>query len=79
VTEANDTADSKNDKPAQCPNCGAKDIKRLAYGYPFSGPPLEPDEVLSGGCCLRGDEPKYWCPACDHQWGLAFDEQGRLL
>ena len=51
-----------------CPKCGAKKVKRLVYGLiddPFA---LGPKEV-PGGCCISENSPKWYCEACEHEWG----------
>ena len=48
-----------------CPKCGDQLIE-IVYGMP--GPELfeasERGEVILGGCCITGDDPKYHCKKC---------------
>lgn len=50
----------------QCPKCG-KNLVEIVYGMP--APELfeaaERGEVILGGCCFSGDDPKYHCKNCN--------------
>lgn len=50
----------------KCPKCGEK-LLEIIYGTP--GPELfeasERGEVILGGCCLSGNDPKYHCKNCN--------------
>ena len=50
----------------KCPKCG-NNLIEIIYGMP--GPELfeasERGEVILGGCCLTGDDPKYRCKHCN--------------
>ena len=49
----------------KCPKCG-NNLTEIIYGMP--APELfeaaERGEVILGGCCLSGDDPKYHCKKC---------------
>lgn len=51
-----------------CPVCGSDNIYAIAYGMPTPEALAKADEdkVLYVGCIV--DEPKWYCPACDHKW-----------
>ena len=57
----------------QCPRCGADDSAEILYGLPSMTPELqarlERKDVLLGGCCLTGKEPKFHCRSCLFKFG----------
>lgn len=50
----------------KCPKCGERLIE-IIYGMPGSDlfEAEERGEVILGGCCLSGDDPKYHCKNCN--------------
>ena len=50
------------------------DVVLIGYGYPANKDDLANYEgssglFASGGCCIEGDSPKYYCHSCEHTWG----------
>lgn len=50
-----------------CPKCGSKNVKVIMYGLPSPG--TSSKNVVSGGCCIDDDSPKWHCGRCRHEWG----------
>ena len=50
----------------KCPKCG-NNLIEIVYGMPSSElfEAEERGEVILGGCCLSGDDPKYRCSNCE--------------
>ena len=50
----------------KCPKCSAE-LVEIVYGMPSYGlfEAAERGEVVFGGCCISGDDPKYRCKKCD--------------
>ena len=57
-------------KPPPCPECGADKTIPIAYGLPSKELRREVEEgkVHLGGCLVTGDDPKWYCPICKHEW-----------
>lgn len=57
----------------KCPKCGSKEVASILYGKPLFNEELkqklERKEVILGGCCLEGSDPKYRCNACKKLFG----------
>ncbi|MFA6291434.1 MAG: hypothetical protein WC637_06600 [Victivallales bacterium] len=53
-------------KPSACPNCGKKTVVPIAYGYPTQETfhKIRQGKLLSGGCCVSGDDPEWGCTDC---------------
>lgn len=54
-----------------CPLCLSKDILRIQYGMP-SDETLEKSsagKLVLGGCCISDQSPKWYCQACEHEFG----------
>ena len=52
----------------KCPECGSKNVKKIAYGLPAPGYDW-PDDVVMGGCCVSENDPTRHCGECGHEWG----------
>lgn len=65
-------ADENGRRPA-CPKCGSGSVAAILQGMPAYSEKLESDleegRVVLGGCCVTGDDPKWHCNACGHEWG----------
>jgi hypothetical protein len=58
---------STTTRRGRCPNCGAKAVVRIVYGYPGAAliERAERGEVMLGGCCLSAHgDPTRGCPDC---------------
>lgn len=59
-----------------CPECGSADVVPIVYGLP--SPELIEEakrgEVSLGGCCLTGNDPQWFCKACEHEWRRDHEE-----
>ena len=69
-------------KPDVCPACGSKKVARIQYGLPIFSEELDKQmksgEVVLGGCCLTGDDPRWQCVDCGHAFGrLSEGNQAR--
>ena len=65
VSDVKGTSDQfETDK--KCPRCGM-DLLEIVYGLPNSElfEAEQRGEVILGGCCLFGDDPRYYCKNCD--------------
>ncbi len=53
--------------PKRCPACGSEKIIPIVYGLPVpaANDAAEAGEIMLGGCCLSGRDPRWVCRACD--------------
>ena len=62
---------ASDDKPKECPVCGARTVQRIVYGLP--APDFwehhDPEEVFPGGCIVSPDFPRWRCRTCGAFWG----------
>jgi hypothetical protein len=61
-------------RPAECPQCHAKQVAEILYGVPHYSEALRA-ELDSGRSCLGGswawgESPQWRCFSCKHEWGL---------
>jgi len=64
----------------KCPQCGKSSIALIFWGYPGGNieayeKAIENKEIVSGGCLIGNDDPKWQCNDCLHRWGTR-DEDG---
>ena len=61
-----------------CPSCGAARAVPIVYGYPVPVTMVgaELGLLLTWGCLVGDDLPRWSCPACGHRWGRLDDAQG---
>ena len=56
-----------------CPQCGSSNVAAIMYGLPDFNDELEREleagRVVLGGCVISGEDPKWQCNECEHQWG----------
>ena len=57
-------------KQEKCPKCGGKAVP-ICYGYPPVELMKEAEKgnVVLGGCIVGGNDPKWSCKKCRHEWG----------
>ena len=58
----------------KCPQCGKSSIALIFWGYPGGNieayeKAIENKEIVSGGCLIGNDDPKWECNGCLHRWG----------
>ena len=60
---------TKNSRP-KCPNCGTSKVAEILYGLPIciDKGKLDRGEIVLGGCCITGSDPKWHCNRCRHNW-----------
>lgn len=60
-----------------CPKCGSSEVVRIVYGYPSPECIEEARRgaIRLGGCCIRGDDPRWACRKCDHRWPTTGDDE----
>lgn len=53
----------------KCPKCGNHDTAKILYGLPCFSEELQSDlenhRIALGGCCIKGNDPRYHCFSCD--------------
>ncbi len=72
----------KQREAPQCPRCNRKDdVKKIAYGLIAPDPTakLERDGYALGGCCIRPDNPEWYCDACEESFGASREHWGKPL
>jgi hypothetical protein len=61
---------------AKCPSCQSADVVPIMYGLP--GPEMAEasikGEIVLGGCVIFGNDPAWFCRACEARW----NEDGKL-
>jgi predicted RNA-binding Zn-ribbon protein involved in translation (DUF1610 family) len=61
-----------------CPNCGARNLAKILYGYPIYDEEMrkkiDDGEICVGGCCELEDGAKYMCNEC----GVYIYDDGRF-
>jgi hypothetical protein len=78
ITE-NKTSDEKINEDGKvykqsrkCPECKSKNVTLIQYGYiadPDAVERIENGELVTGGCCIDEDSPKWQCRDCQNQFG----------
>jgi hypothetical protein len=62
-----------DETPSECPVCHSTRAACILYGLPDFTPELEKEleegRIVLGGCCIVGDDPKWRCIGCGHEWG----------
>ena len=62
------TADQR---PSECPKCGADTIAVIFYGLPHMTESLERQieagNLVLGGCVVSEDDPKWLCKSCGQE------------
>lgn len=65
--------DARPEKPTACPSCGGPRVAEILYGLPHFTPELEraldEGQIVLGGCCVFGEDPRWQCADCGHSWG----------
>ncbi len=60
-------------KRPPCPRCGSTSIAEIFYGLPVLDEELngalDRKEIVLGGCCVSGDDPRWHCNACEEDFG----------
>jgi hypothetical protein len=63
--------------PANCPRCGAAEVRPILYGRVVGGWPVDAARrglLLLGGCRMGLGSPGWLCVACYQAGGHAFDQ-----
>jgi hypothetical protein len=57
-------------KPAECPKCHGRDIRRILYGFPTDEAfaMVDRGEAVLGGCVVFDWMPDWECHDCRHRW-----------
>jgi len=57
---------SRASEPRPCPKCRAIKVVPILYGEPTSeaGDLEAKGDLVLGGCCITGDDPRWRCLAC---------------
>ncbi len=70
-------------RPRKCPRCGSERIAEILYGMPdLSGElrlDLEAGRVVSGGCKVTGNDPRWRCIRCSYEMGHLRGASGAAL
>jgi hypothetical protein len=68
---------SRTKTTPQCPHCGSAKAVPILWGMPTSvaGEAEERGEIVLGGCCVTGDDPKWYCRDCGWAWNARRGEQ----
>ena len=55
----------------RCPECRGNETVPIAYGMPGLdlAEAAERGELVLGGCCITGDDPRWHCNACGADFG----------
>ena len=56
----------------QCPECKSEKVIPVHYGYivdPDAVERIEKGELVTGGCCIDEDSPKWQCRDCKKEFG----------
>jgi hypothetical protein len=63
-----------------CPSCGADRVVPISYGEPtpMALRAAELGLLLTWGCLVYDDLPRWACVACEHRWGRLDDGEARL-
>jgi hypothetical protein len=59
----------------KCPECGAKNAKKIVYGLPSAE--MDEDNVIMGGCLVSFDNKNYHCVECEHEFNSKAQEVKR--
>ena len=79
ITE-NNTSDEKKliedgkvyKQSRKCPKCKSRNVVPIQYGYivdPDAVERIEKGELVTGGCCIDEDSPKWQCRDCRKEFG----------
>jgi hypothetical protein len=72
----------KRKRAPSCPRCKAcEGVRELVYGEPDLDTQQQSahDEIVLGGCCITGNDPKWDCRQCGHRWpGVPHDPPPRF-
>lgn len=62
-----------------CPTCGASRVVPIAYGEPkpMTVRAAELELLVTWGCVVYDDLPRWACLACEHRWGRLDDRGAR--
>ena len=63
----------------KCPQCGKSSIALIFWGYPGGNieayeKAIENKEIVSGGCLIGNNDPKWECNDCLHRWGTREED-----
>lgn len=57
----------------KCPQCGSKNTCIIFWGFPADMEwyleSIAKKEIVSGGCTISKNDPKWHCNDCSHRWG----------
>jgi len=62
-----------SDKNPPCPSCRSKNTCPIFWGYPVDMElyldAVAKKKIVSGGCTLSNNDPKWECIDCSRRWG----------
>ena len=63
----------------KCPQCGKSSIALIFWGLPGGDieafeQAIENKEIVTGGCLIGNDDPKWECNYCHHRWGTREED-----
>ena len=66
-------------KTISCPNCKSENTCKISYGYPGDEEEylklVAEKKIHSGGYCIEGDSPAWYCNNCENKWGKYSDNE----
>jgi hypothetical protein len=70
-------AQRRANSPPQCTHCGADEVVRVVRRLRDweAGEAGKRGEIVLGGCCVSGDDPKWFCRDCGWAWNAHRGEQ----
>lgn len=62
----------------KCPECDSTSVVPIVYGMPGGKmvEQYERGEIVLGGCCISGDDPRWHCEGCNCDWPTRKEPQG---
>ena len=67
-----------NNKNLACPQCNKNNVAVIFWGFPGNDEIIQAihdKKIVSGGCLISDDDPKWECTDCHHKWGIRDEDE----